>query len=194
MHDDIGSALTTILYLSDDLKTKSKGSDSSVAEKISSTVSGIVDNMNEIIWSMNHQYDTLDDLVAYTRQHTVEFLQNHSLNYHFNISGSIPDMPISGEQRRNIFLVIKESLNNIVKHSCATEVNISFCFKEGLQVCIHDNGKGIETVTQRRFGNGLKNMQQRMESIGGSFVIENNSGTTVTLFCPLDQLKSETTV
>lgn len=194
MHDDIGSALTTILYLSDDLKTKNKDSDSNIAEKISSTASGIVDNMNEIIWSMNRQYDTLDDLIAYTRQHAVEFLRNHSLNYHFDVPESIPDIPISGEQRRNIFLVIKESLNNIVKHSCATEVNISFCFKEGIQVCIHDNGKGVETLSQRRFGNGLKNMQQRMESIGGNFSIENNSGTTVQLFCPLNEIKSETAV
>jgi len=194
MHDDIGSALTTILYLSDDLKAKNKDADSNIAEKISSTASGIVDNMNEIIWSMNRQYDTLDDLIAYTRQHAVEFLRNHSLNYHFDVPESIPDIPISGEQRRNIFLVIKESLNNIVKHSCATEVDISFCFKEGIQVCIHDNGKGVETLSQRRFGNGLKNMQQRMESIGGSFSIENNSGTTVQLFCPLNEIKSETAV
>jgi two-component system, NarL family, sensor kinase len=194
MHDDIGSALTTILYLSDDLKTKSKDSDSNIAEKISSTASSIVDNMNEIIWSMNREYDTLDDLIAYTRQHVVEFLQNHSLKYDFDVPESIPAIPISGEQRRNIFLVIKECLHNIVKHSGATEVNISFCFKEGLQACIHDNGKGFETTSGRRFGNGLKNMQQRMESIGGNLEIDNKSGTTVKLFCPLDEIKSETAV
>jgi len=194
MHDDIGSALTTILYLSDELKTKSKDSDPTIASKISSTATGIVDKMNEIIWSMNRQYDTLDDLVAYTRQHAVEFLQTHSLKYHFHAPESIPDIHISGEQRRNIYLVIKESLHNIVKHSDASEVNISFQINEGLQACIHDNGKGFQMQNQRRFGNGLKNMQQRMESIGGSFEIENNNGTTVKLYCPLHEIKPAETV
>jgi signal transduction histidine kinase len=194
MHDDIGSALTTILYLSDDLKTKSKGWDPNIVEKISSTATGIVDKMNEIIWSMNRQYDTLDDLIAYTRQHAVEFLQNHSLKYDFHAPDSIPDIHISGEQRRNIYLVIKESLHNIVKHSGASEVNISFQINKRLQACIHDNGKGFQMQHQRRFGNGLKNMQQRMESIGGSFEIENNNGTTVKLYCPLHEIKPAETV
>ena len=67
MHDDIGSALTTILYLNDDLKIKSKEDDNKIADKIAATATGVVDKMNEIIWSMNRQYDTLDDLIAYTR-------------------------------------------------------------------------------------------------------------------------------
>lgn len=194
MHDDIGSALTTILYLSDDLKIKNKQPDPDIAEKISSTATGIVANMNDIIWSMNRQYDTIDDLIAYTRQQAVEFLQNHSLKYHFNMPDSIPDIHISGEQRRNIYLVIKESLHNIVKHSCASEVDISFQINEGLQACIHDNGKGFENRNQHRFGNGLKNMQLRMESIGGSFEIENNNGTTIRLYCPFNEIKSAETV
>jgi two-component system, NarL family, sensor kinase len=186
MHDDIGSALTTILYLTDDLKEKSKEGDYKIADKIASTATGLVDKMNEIIWSMNHQYDTLDDLIVYTREHAVEFLQNHGLKYHFDLPEYIPDLQITGEQRRNIYLVIKESLHNIVKHSCASEVNIAFDLNGGLRSCIHDNGKGIERNGQRRFGNGLKNMRQRMESIGGTFEIENENGTIITLYCPLD--------
>jgi len=192
MHDDIGSALTTILYLSDDLKVKSKEDDNKIADKIATTATGVVDKMNEIIWSMNRQYDTLDDLIAYTRQHAVEFLQNYCLKYHFDVPGLIPDIPISGEQRRNIYLVIKESLHNIVKHSGASEVSISFQLNGGLRACIHDNGKGLETNSQHRFGNGLKNMRQRMESIGGTFEVENKNGTTIKLYCPLDHLKNET--
>ena len=194
MHDDIGSALTTIIYLSDDLKTKSKAADNKIADKIATTATSVVDKMNEIIWSMNHQYDTLDDLIAYTRQNAVEFLQNHSLQYHFDLPASIPDLHISGEQRRNIYLVIKESLHNIVKHSGASEVNISFQLNGGLRACIHDNGKGFETGSSRRFGNGLKNMKQRMESVGGSFDIEKKNGTTIKLYCPLQQLEQAASI
>ena len=194
MHDDIGSALTTILYLSDDLKEKSKEDENKIVDKIASTATGVVDKMNEIIWSMNRQYDTLDDLIVYTRQHTAEFLQNHCLEYHFNVPEYIPDLQITGEQRRNIYLVIKESLHNIVKHSEASKVDVSFDLNEGLQACIHDNGKGIETNGQRRFGNGLTNMRQRMESIGGTLEIENENGTTIKLYCPLNDGEEEKNV
>lgn len=194
MHDDIGSALTTILYLSHDLKEKSKDDENKIADKIASAATGVVDKMNEIIWSMNHQYDTLDDLIVYTRQHAVEFLQNHCLKYHFNVPEHIPDVQITGEQRRNFYLVIKESLHNIVKHSGASIVDISFNLNGGLCSCIHDNGKGIETNDKRRFGNGLTNMRQRMESIGGTFQIENENGTIIKLYCPLEDEKKEKNV
>jgi two-component system, NarL family, sensor kinase len=194
MHDDIGSALTTILYLSDDLKEKSQEDENKIADKIASTATGVVDKMNEIIWSMNRQYDTLDDLIVYTRQHAVEFLQNHCLKYHFNVPEYIPNVQITGEQRRNIYLVIKESLHNIVKHSGASTVDVSFDLNGGLGGRIHDNGKGIETNGQRRFGNGLTNMRQRMESIGGTLEIENENGTTVKLYCPLNDGEEEKNV
>ena len=185
MHDDIGSALTTILYLSDDLKIQAKETAMRSANKIAETASSVVDKMNEIIWSMNSEYDTLDDLVTYTRQHVVEFLEDRGLRYCFNIPEPVPPMHLSGEQRRNIYLVIKECLHNIVKHACATSVNISFDINDHLQITIHDNGKGFDENKMRRFGNGLKNMCKRMESIGGNFTIMNDKGTTVTLICPL---------
>ena len=193
MHDDIGSALTTILYLSNDLKSKSIHEAGHIADKIASSATSVVDTMNEIIWSMNRQYDTLDDLIAYSRQHAAEFLQNHSLKYNFELPESIPDVHITGEQRRNIYLVIKEILHNIVKHSEATEVTISFRFIDGIRSCIHDNGKGFETAAVRRFGNGLKNMQERIQSIGGTFEIENLNGTTIHLFCPFTNEENQST-
>jgi signal transduction histidine kinase len=183
MHDDIGSALTTILYLSDDLKTQNETA-VHAAEKIAGTAGAVVDKMNEIIWSMNTAYDTYDDLIAYTRRHAAEFLQDHHLQYQLNIPGSVPQLRMSGEQRRNIYLIIKEALHNIVKHACATEVIISFMLNENLHITIHDNGKGISRPSP--FGNGLNNMRRRMEAIGGSFEICNEAGTTVKLTFPLD--------
>lgn len=122
IHDDSGSALTTILYLSDDLKTQDKETAINSADKIASTASLVVDKMNEIIRSMNPDYDTLNDLIAYTRQHCAEFLRDHGLQYELDIPETITDLPLSGEQRRNIYLVIKEALHNIVKHANASKV------------------------------------------------------------------------
>lgn len=184
MHDDIGSALTTILYLSDDLQSENRETALHSANRISDTATAVVDKMNEIIWSMNHEYDTYDDLIAYTRQHAVQFLEDHGLSYHLDIPDPVPQVHLTGEQRRNIYLVIKESLHNIVKHACATEVTIAFRLNENLDVTIQDNGKGFSKTSL--FGNGLKNMRQRMQSIGGSFEINNGEGTTVKLSCPPD--------
>lgn len=186
MHDDVGSALTTILYLSDDLKTRADSKNKATAGQIMSTAALVVDKMNEIIWSMNKEYDTLDDLIAYTRRNAAQFLENHNIEYHFEAPDTLPHIRLQGEQRRNIYLVIKEALHNIIKHANATRVDIAFHLNKKLTVTIHDNGKGIDTAKIRRFGNGLRNMQQRMESVGGSFGIKANNGTVVDLTCPLE--------
>jgi signal transduction histidine kinase len=186
MHDDVGSALTTILYLSDDLKTTVDKKNQDTAGKIAATAGQVVDKMNEIIWSMNQQYDTLDDLIAYTRRHAAQFLESHGIEYDFRSPDPVPDIRLQGEQRRNIYLVVKESLHNIVKHSGATEVEIVFCLEGGLKVTVHDNGKGIDMAGLRRFGNGLRNMEQRMRSVGGSFGISASDGTLVCLECALN--------
>lgn len=186
MHDDVGAALTTILFLSDDLQSKETGKKNNIAGKIADTAGMVVDKMNEIIWSMNREYDTLDDLIAYSRQHAAQFLENHGISYQFEVPDPIPDIHLHGEQRRNIYLVIRETLHNVVKHAEASKVAISFNVNKDLTVMIHDNGRGIDMDKLRRFGNGLRNMQQRMISTGGSFDIFADKGTTVKLTCPLE--------
>lgn len=190
MHDDVGSALTTILYLTDDLKTQTKASGKQTADRIADTAEMVVDKMNEIIWSMNRAYDTLDDLIVYTRQHAAKFLGNCGLQYRFEAPDPVPDIHLQGEQRRNIYLVIKESLNNVVKHAEASKVEIEFKVKDNLEVTIKDNGKGIDKDKLRRFGNGLRNMKDRMDSVGGHFEIKINQGTLVIILCSLDEIKN----
>lgn len=186
MHDDIGSALTTILYLSDDLKTQDKSAALTTADRIASTASSVVDKMNEIIWSMNPDYDNLSDLIAYTRQHCAEFLGDHGLNYDLELPDVKDDVNLSGEQRRNMYLVVKEALHNIVKHASATKVDIGFrVANNSISITIHDNGKGFKQTSS--FGNGLNNMRQRTETIGGHFNIKSENGTLIELDCPLYQ-------
>jgi len=94
----------------------------------------------------------------------------------------LPDLTVIGTIRRNIFLVIKEALQNIVKHSNATEVKINmYMAVDSFSLTIHDNGKGIDFNNLRPFSNGLKNMKKRMDDVAIDFSIENNNGTVVTL-------------
>lgn len=183
MHDDLGSGLTSILYLAD---TTGNSDDNQKMEKIHDTAAGVMNKMNEIIWSMSAEYDTLADLIAYIRRHTGELLSKVDLDYSFEIPDQIPEVRISGEERRNINLVIKEAVHNIIKHANATKVNLSFSIDDSLRVCISDNGRGIGEK-KNRFGNGLRNMRERMEAMGGTIEIteRNPTGTTVIIILPL---------
>ena len=94
----------------------------------------------------------------------------------------LPEFAVYGEIRRNVFLVVKEALNNILKHANATEVSLVLKKEaDGLSLLIQDNGTGIDFDNLRQFGNGLKNMKKRMDESGIQFSIENKNGTLVTL-------------
>jgi len=94
----------------------------------------------------------------------------------------IPNVEVTGEKRREIFLAVKEALQNILKHSHASRAELSFLLRETQgEILVYDNGKGINPENLNRFGNGLQNMKQRMESIGGYFLIENREGTFIRL-------------
>ena len=85
----------------------------------------------------------------------------------------------------DIFLSLKETLNNVLKHAKASNVTITIEIDSSLKIQVSDNGKGIDKENIRQFGNGLKNIAKRMENIGGTFSIENNNGTITTLELPL---------
>jgi signal transduction histidine kinase len=130
--------------------------------------------------------DKVDNMVAYIRSYALEFFESTQIDCHFTDTDDIPSSEISGEKRRNIFLCIKEALNNVVKHSRATDVWIQVSIAPGLlEIKITDNGAGINMAKLREFGNGLNNMKKRMENINGTFSIENRDGTVTTFVTPL---------
>jgi signal transduction histidine kinase len=185
MHDELGSGVTAIRLMSELAKTKMKGQTLPEIDKISNSANDLITKMNAIIWTMKSSNDSVDNMIAYVRSYTLEFLDNTDISCHIEYPDSIPAIEMSGERRRNIFLCIKEALNNIVKHSKATEVMI--CFKLGphLVIEIRDNGTGLNPDKLREFSNGLANMRKRMETIDGHFSIRNQHGTIVTLSVPL---------
>jgi signal transduction histidine kinase len=141
--------------------------------------------MNAIIWSMNNKNDSLGNLISYIRSYTLEYLEATQIGCKVNIPEHIPEVELTGDKRRNIFLCVKESLNNVLKHSKCTALRVDVKVNNQLIINIHDNGVGIDLKNIRQFGNGLPNIERRMESIGGSFHIENDRGTLTTLKLPL---------
>jgi signal transduction histidine kinase len=136
--------------------------------------------MNTIIWTMKSSNDTLESMIAYIRAHAIEYFDATSILCKVRTPATIPEVEMSGEKRRNIFLSVKEALTNIIKHAHATEVTISIStFNDLLVIEVADNGKGMDIDNTRRFGNGLTNMRRRMESIGGSLSFHQSNGTVL---------------
>lgn len=187
MHDDLGSGLSTIRLLSEIAKRKIQDpSQTKEIERISESAGELVDKMSEIIWAMNSSNDSLENLIAYMRSFAAEFLEHAHISHQFYIPESIPNIKLSGGTRRNIYLAVKESLHNVVKHAHATEVVIEIKMQKHMTILIKDNGKGFDMEKVRLFGNGLKNIQKRMQAVGGEADITSQNGTIVFLDIPLN--------
>jgi signal transduction histidine kinase len=181
IHDELGSSLTSISLLTEVLKKRLDIKINPEVNKISDTSAEMVDKMNEIIWALNTSNDTANSLIAYVRKFANNFLHDANIELEF-LENEIKDyLPIEGTVRRNIYLTIKEAINNIVKHSQAKKVTMQVTMVNGLQIEIKDDGKGIDFENLPQFRNGLSNMKKRMEDIGGKFSIENSNGTIIKL-------------
>lgn len=185
MHDELGSGMTAIRLMSEIARNKMKENTPIEIEKISNSANDVLNKMNAIIWSMNSGNDTLDNLISYIRSYALEYFDGTAIDCKVNTPANIPARELTGDKRRNIFLCIKETLNNALKHSNASLIVIDIELNHQLKITITDNGAGINLQNIRQFGNGLKNIGRRMESIGGTFKIENNNGTITTLNLPM---------
>lgn len=182
MHDNLGAGVTAIRLYSELAKKRIGKNTIPELEKISASANDLLDNMNAIIWTMSSTNDSLGNMIGYIRSYAQEYFENTGINCQIQIEEDIPHIAVNGDIRRNVFMVVKEALNNILKHSGATEVNITLKQeRNGLSLYIHDNGKGIDFENLRKFGNGLNNMRKRMEECQILFKIENNNGTLITL-------------
>ena len=184
MHDEIGSGLTRIALMTELMKTQ-QGLNEHTRHDVSEIAGSsrtLVSTMSEIIWTLNPQNDKLDNLLAYLREQTQQYFEPFTINYRVNFPEIIPDVKLSNQQRRNLFLVSKEALNNALKHSGATTIELTVeIMKSKCSFQVLDNGKGIDKTNHRTGSNGLNNMKRRMENIQGGieWLQENGRGTRV---------------
>ncbi len=189
MHDDLGAGLSRIKYLSESIQFKKSGDDSIYGEvqKIATYSDEMVEKMGEIVWALSEKNDTLDHLVAFTRSYAVDYLATNNIKCVFYAVEVVPSAFVTGELRRNVFLSVKESLHNVVKHASAKTVTIQVTIDSHLKFMIHDDGVGIDWSNIRPFSNGLSNIQKRMEEIGGKVQFQNKEGTEILLDVPLKE-------
>ena len=185
MHDDLGAGLTRIKFIAENISEKSK--DEMLQpdiKKLKASSIELVENMAEIIWAMNEKNNSLEDLVFYLRSYAVNYCAENGLVCEFILPANIPTKTIGGEVRRNIYLILKESLHNIVKHADAKKVAIDFQTGENILLIIADDGRGFKETTHQN-GNGLLNIAQRVKILKGKLSITNGSGTTIHFEMPL---------
>jgi len=188
MHDDLGAGLSQIKFLSEAIGMK-RQKHLPIEEEVSSIRSfsdEMIDKMGEIVWALNEKNDTLSDLLSYTRAYAVEYLAQNSIICHVEEPDNISQEYVSSEFRRNIYLTVKESLHNIVKHAQSTEVFIKIEITKWLCIQIRDNGIGINNSTKNSWGNGLVSMNNRVKELKGTFKIETVEGTLITINVPLN--------
>ncbi len=190
MHDDVGAGLSRISILGQVIKTSinNPGIVASNIDKVLSSSKEVQENISEIIWAMNPKNDTFENLISYINYFAAEFLELSAIDFKIDLPKDISPIIINGKTRRNIFLIIKESLNNVVKYSEATSVTITIRINTELfSIIIRDNGVGFDAENTSRFSNGMQNMKQRTKEIHGIFKIISNrlTGTSVYLQVPI---------
>ncbi len=182
IHDDLGASLTRISLLSQSARAELNDGQAAAADvdRIYATARELTRAMDEIVWAVNPQHDTLDSLVAYLGRFAQNFLSPAGIRCRLDLPLHLPSWPLTSEIRHNTFLAFKEALNNVVKHAHASEVRISMELRpEGFMLVVADNGRGFAWDPQKgqpvlaadgsrtAAGNGLVNMQKRLEEIGG---------------------------
>ncbi|AWA30524.1 hypothetical protein HYN48_10710 [Flavobacterium magnum] len=185
MHDDLGSGLTKITYLSQ-MAVRNDTQENLV--KIKNTAAELVKNMGELIWVMKEENNTLGDLASYIRAFAADYFETNNVTLRTAIKDFLDEMTISGNDRRNIFLLVKECCHNIVKHSGAGTVWLSIGYADGLNITIKDDGCGIpENKLQPTSGNGLKNMRVRIAKMRGRMEILSGEGCEIRFVIPLQK-------
>jgi len=180
IHDDLGAQLTQLVLLAEVARTELAGNSEAHAQidQLCARARDLSHAMDEVVWAVNSRRDTLRDFASYVCKYAQLFLASTSIRCRLDVDSDIPatgfDLPV----RRNLFIAVKEALNNAAKHSGASELFLRIRRSpRNLSVVVEDNGKGFDLAKINWERNGMTNMNQRMTEVGGEFQIATTPGT-----------------
>lgn len=187
IHDEVGAKLSRLSLLSEmagrqpGLPAAARGDVSEISETTRDTIL----SFGQIIWAVNPKNDTLTNLANYLCRFAEELFDGSTVQCVFELPDKIPELTVSTETRHNLFLAVKEALNNVLKHAHARQVCIRLTLPgDGFEIAIEDDGEGFATAAppgRQGNGNGLENMQTRMKAIGGRLTIKSRPGAGTTV-------------
>lgn len=186
LHDDIGSALSSINIASQIGATGNQKSPDEIFNRIREQSSKVMEGMSDIVWSINPENDELGKVASKMKEFAVEILEPKGIDLTFHLA-NFTGITLDSEKRKNIFLIFKEALNNAAKYSGCSKVAVSLsCNHQSIQLEIADDGAGFDK-DQAKSGNGLRNMKYRAELLNGTFELnsEKGKGTRINLNLPI---------
>lgn len=192
IHDDIGARMTQIMLLVE--MTQQSITNPARAGEHVSQIAGMTRQgmkaLDEIVWAVNPHNDTLQDLLDFGGQYAVDFLGAAGIRCRVDFPMTPLTQNLPADVRHALLMVLKEALNNVVKHAHATEVWLRVACENGeLRWGIEDNGRGFATAPDNALADGLRNMRERLAEFGGNCVLETSpgAGVKITLVLPLKQ-------
>lgn len=200
MHDEIGSKLARISFLSEIAKGEANGSTpaNGTVDSLSRTARELLQSLDRMLWAVNPRNDSLERLSAYLNHYAAEYFQNTPIRCRWSFPENLPAVQLSAETRHNIFLAFEEALANTLKHSAATEVSAILACRDGkIEIAIADNGRGFSVDTENKTtangetdGHlGLSGMSERLRSLGGECQVTSSPGvgTSVKFVLPISE-------
>ena len=184
LHDELGSDITTVNMLAKRAKFAkvSENQRRRYLDQMGDKAQEMVALLDEIVWAMNPRHDSLASLVNYLSGYAGRFLGLANIALQLDVPAVLPARPVNSRHRHQLFMAFKEALANVVHHAEATEVSLNVRYDAGrLRVLIADNGRGVPETARTESMNGLTNMRDRIEKLGGRFELESAAGRGTTL-------------
>ncbi len=189
LHDDIGANLTRISLLSEVAKQKSDNGRGNLLSSIADIARESVASMNDIVWAIAPEHDSVLDLTRRMRRHAEEVFAYREIDLDFHAPVTDADLKLSVGARRDILLIFKEAVSNAARHSDCSKVEIDFLVENSfVRLRIADDGKGFDAKnSDADGGQGLRSMRRRARSLGGDLQIHSQNGTIVKFELPLEK-------
>lgn len=185
LHDEVGASLTSISIFSE-MARKSvapASQEEQYLQRIGERSRDSIEKMSDIIWSINPEHDSLRQMLVRMKNHATEISEASDIAVHWTEGGNLSAFKLSMEQRKNIYLLFKEVMNNVVKHAAAKNVWVHLAStSSNISMKIKDDGKGFDQ-NNIKYGNGIKSIHRRAHALKGQIFIQSalNKGTAVQL-------------
>jgi signal transduction histidine kinase len=194
LHDDLGASLTEVNMLTSLIKSPITTAEEKARymDELNERAQRMVTSLDEIVWALNPRNDKVTSLAVYFCSYARQFLELASVGFGFEVSENLPDEPLDPKFRRELFFAFREALTNVVRHAGAKKVWLRIEVAEGtVAVTVTDDGCGIQNEMQEAGADGLLNMQDRMNALGGTCKIQSDpeQGTTVRLEAPIQEVE-----
>lgn len=183
VHDELGSELTRItLLVGEGRRDRTEGASAERMDRIAALTREVSSSLSDIVWAVDPRHDSVESLVAHAQHYTERMLENTPMRVEQHFSHTGPDRPLDPATKRNVFLLLKEALNNALKYSKAAHVSVGLgTTADRFTLFVRDDGIGFDPVQASTEGNGLANMQARCTALGATLLVNSAPGRGCTI-------------